>query len=81
MKNADDKTITTASAAPHGVMSPVDLANWGLPLVAYVRHVGDEGVGGWAICAADGTRIGGAPDRATAFAAVRQHDLEPLSVH
>ena len=78
MKNADDKSITTSPAA---IMSVTDLANWGVPLVAYVRHTGAVGEGGWGIYAADGTHIGMAPNRATAFAAVRQHDLEPLSVH
>lgn len=78
MKNTDDKAT---AAIPEGIMSMFDLANWGVPIVAYVRHVGAEGEGSWAIHAADGTQIGAAPDRATAFAAVRQHELEPLSVH
>lgn len=77
MKNADMKTTTV----PAAIMTAADLANWGLPVVAYIRHVGEAGAGGWAIHAADGTPIGAAPDRATAFAAVRQHELEPLSVH
>ena len=78
MKNTDNKAIATI---PEGVMSVSDLATWGVPIVAYVRHKGATGEGSWAIHAADGTQIGEAPDRATAFAAVRQHDLEPLSVH
>jgi len=61
-----------------GVMSVSDLAGWGLSMVAYVRAIA---AGEWAICSADGTRIGTAPDRLSAFAAIRQHDLEPLSVH
>ncbi|CCG41806.1 DUF1150 family protein [Magnetospirillum molischianum] len=60
------------------VMSVSDLAGWGLSMVAYVRWIA---AGEWAICSADGTRIGTAPDRLSAFAAIRQHDLEPLSVH
>ena len=78
MRSTDDKVI---AAVPAGIMSMSDLATWGVPIIAYVRHVGAEGEGSWAIHAADGTQIGSAPDRATAFAAVRQHDLEPLSVH
>ena len=35
----------------------------------------------FAICAADGTQMGLAPNREIAFAAIRQHELEPLSVH
>lgn len=60
------------------MMSVSDLAGWGLPIVAYVRRIAP---GEWAICSADGARIGSAPDRISAFAAIRQHDLEPQSVH
>jgi hypothetical protein len=76
MRNADDKADTAET-----IMTMNDLERWGVPIVAYVKHVGAEGAGGWGIYGADGTQIGVAPDRATAFAAVRQHDLEPLSVH
>jgi hypothetical protein len=40
-----------------------------------------EGRPGFAVHASDGTPIGWYDDRAVAFAAVRQHDLEPVSVH
>jgi len=60
------------------VMSVSDLASWGMPMVAYVRRMA---VGEWAICSADGTRIGTAPDRPSALAAIHQHDLEAQSVH
>jgi hypothetical protein len=40
-----------------------------------------DGTMTWAIFAADGSAIGIAPDRDMAFAAARQNDLEPLSVH
>jgi hypothetical protein len=36
---------------------------------------------GYAVHAADGTQITILPDRNVALATVRQHDLEPLSVH
>ncbi|MBF0305228.1 MAG: DUF1150 family protein [Alphaproteobacteria bacterium] len=63
-------------------MSLQDLALWGMQDVAFVKRVPleDERIG-WAIHAADGSQMGLAPDRETAFAAIRQHDLEPLSVH
>lgn len=63
-------------------MSQQDLALWGVQDVAFVKRVRleDEQVG-WSIHAADGSQMGLAPDRNTAFAAIRQHDLEPLSVH
>lgn len=35
----------------------------------------------WAIHAANGQRIGMAPSPELAFAATRQHDMEPVSVH
>jgi hypothetical protein len=35
----------------------------------------------WAAYAADGTRLGLMPTRELAFAALKQHDLEPVSVH
>ncbi|WP_142849027.1 DUF1150 family protein [Telmatospirillum sp. J64-1] len=62
-------------------MSAHDLALWGLQDVAYVKRVMEDGEEGWAIYAADGTHMGMAPERELAFAAIKQHDLEPLSVH
>jgi hypothetical protein len=35
----------------------------------------------YAIYLADGTQLAIAPSREVAFAAVRQHELEPASVH
>lgn len=78
MNKADDKLNFEANQR---LMTVTDLANLGLPVVAYVRHDGPAGSGVWSIHAADGTHIGAAPNRDTAFAAVRQNDLEPLSVH
>ena len=62
-------------------MSARDFAMWGVQDVAYVRSVEVDGNKAWAICAADGTSIGVAQERDLAFAAARQNDLEPLSVH
>lgn len=62
-------------------MSERDFALWGVQDVAYVGQLVVDNQMVWAICAADGNRLGVAPDREVAFAAVRQHDLEPLSVH
>jgi hypothetical protein len=66
---------------PARSMSVRDLAGWGMQDVAYIKRVVVDGTEGWAIHAADGATIGMAHERAVAFAAVRQHDLEPLSVH
>jgi len=64
-----------------GPMTARDFASWGVEEVAYVRQAVVNGKDTWAIFAADGTVIGVAPDRVMAFAAARQNDLEPLSVH
>lgn len=62
-------------------ITPKEFALLGMQDIAYIRRVVDEGAVGFAIHAADGTQVAMLPDRATAFATVRQHDLEPLSVH
>ena len=48
---------------------------------AYVREVLVDGALVFGIHAPDGRLLGVAPDREIAFAAARQHQLEPLSVH
>jgi len=62
-------------------MTPTDLARLGMNFVAYVKPIVVEDEMQFAICAADGTQMGLAPNREIAFAAIRQHELEPLSVH
>jgi hypothetical protein len=58
-----------------------DLAVLGLQDMAYLRSVTFEGTAGYGIFTADGTQVAFAPTRALAEAAVRQHELEPVSVH
>jgi hypothetical protein len=70
--------------APHPIsrtISLTDFANWGLPEIAFIKRVQTDGEIGWAIHAADGTPMGLASSRDIAFAAVTQHELEPVSVH
>jgi hypothetical protein len=62
-------------------MSARELALFGVQDLAYIRRVVSDGSVGYAVHAADGTQIAVLPDRDVAFATVRQHDLEPLSVH
>ncbi len=62
-------------------MTSTDLARLGMNFVAYVKPIVVEDETRFAICAADGTQMGLAPNREIAFAAIRQHELEPLSVH
>lgn len=66
--------------SPRG-MSQADLALWGMPEVAFVKRVVVNDEVGWSIHAADGTHMGIAPTRDLAFAAIKQHELEPMSVH
>ncbi len=74
-------TDMIANTPVTGPMTPADFAHWGLPGIAYVKRIVVDDETGWSIHAADGTQIGLAPDRDLAFASVRQHDLEPMSVH
>jgi hypothetical protein len=49
--------------------------------VAYIKPVLENGQRAFAIYAADGTQLAIISDRETAFRAVRDHELEPVSVH
>jgi hypothetical protein len=49
--------------------------------VAYIKPVLENGQPAFSVHAADGTPLAIISDRETAFAAVRSHDLEPVSVH
>jgi hypothetical protein len=62
-------------------MSSRELALFGMQDLAYVKPVLVDGVAAFSVHAADGTQITVLPDRAIALATLRQHDLEPLSVH
>jgi len=55
--------------------------DFGVNHLAYVKPVLVNGVAAFAIHAADGTQLTVLPDRDVASAAVRQNDLEPMSVH
>ncbi len=62
-------------------ISPEQLAALGMDRVAYVRPAMVEGQKVYAIHSADGNAIGMMAGRDLAFAAVKQHDMEPVSVH
>ena len=62
-------------------ISARELALFGMQDLAYIKQVTVNDVIGYAVHAADGTQIAVLPDREIAFATVRHHDLEPLSVH
>lgn len=62
-------------------ISPADFASVGVNQVAYVRKTEHKSGELYAIFAADGTQIAVAASQDLAFAAIRQHDMEPLSIH
>ncbi|SFL04706.1 DUF1150 family protein [Falsiroseomonas stagni] len=62
-------------------LSNRDFARLGADHVAYLRPVVMNGAVAFSIHAADGTPIGAAPSAMLAAAAIRQHDMEPASVH
>ena len=62
-------------------MTSRELALFGMQDLAYVKPVLVDGVSAFAVHAADGTQVTVLPNREIALATVRQHDLEPLSVH
>jgi hypothetical protein len=49
--------------------------------VAYIKRITVNDGAAFAVHAADGTQVALLPDREVAYATVRQHDLEPVSVH
>lgn len=79
--------MTTQPTTPNPIdlrtISATDLACLGQNVVAFVRPVPatDRTPEGYGIFMADGTQVGLAPDRRHADVLVRQHDMEPVSVH
>ena len=76
--------------SPLRALSPEAFAALGQQGIAYVRRTDEAGEGQtgeqgpasiYAIHAAGGERIGAAPSREHAIAAIRQHRLEPLDAH
>ncbi len=62
-------------------ISPQDLMVLGLQEVAYIKPVVVDGKAAYAIHSADGREVAIMASRQVAMAAIRQNDLEPLSVH
>lgn len=62
-------------------ISPADFATIGVNEVAYVRKIQGEQGQLFGIFAADGTQLAIAATSDLAFAAIRQNDMEPLSLH
>lgn len=62
-------------------MTAQDFRTLGLAQLAYVKPVTADGRTAYSVHAADGTEIAVMAKRDVAYAAVRLHDMEPLSVH
>jgi hypothetical protein len=61
--------------------SPDQFAALGVDRVAYVRPAVVDGQTVYTIHNADGNEMGMMAERDVAFAAVKQHNMEPVSVH
>ncbi len=70
------------SPHPDAIDPPAqDFATYGILHCAYVKRVARKGRKPFAVHAADGTYLGRFADYATAAAALRLQDMEPLRVH
>jgi hypothetical protein len=89
MSNAIESDADTGNEDAQPAMGSFDvrhitadqLGALGISHIAYVKAVVVNGTAGFAIHAADGTPMALAGDRATAMAAIVQHEMMPLSVH
>ena len=64
------------------IMSPADFEMLGMRYVAYVKKIGNNDAKRFGVYAANGAEIAVMNvDRDVAFATVRQHNMEPVSVH
>ena len=78
MQNHDNHSHAHQVAAS---LTPEAFAMLGAPLLAYVAPVSGEQGRGFGIFAANGNLLGVVASRELAFAAARQNELEPVSVH
>ncbi len=62
-------------------MSPDALARVGMPHLAYIAPVQTDDGQAFAIHAANGNLLGVVESRELAFAAARENDMVPVSVH
>jgi hypothetical protein len=62
-------------------LTPEALLELGGPNLVYIRAVPTPSGTAWGIFAQNGQPMGVVDGRDTAFAAARQHDLEPVDVH
>lgn len=78
MQNHDNHSQDHNAAAS---LTPEAFAMLGAPQLAYVAPVHGEQGKGFGIFAANGNLLGVVASRELAFAAAKQNELEPVSVH
>ena len=61
--------------------TPVDFARLGITKMAYIRQTVINNETMWGIFSAAGDPLGAAPSFEAAWAAVKQHHLQPVHVH
>ena len=79
--NGEIMSSTTQPTPDLKALTPEQLFHLGLQDLAYVKAVRIDGMAGFAVCTAEGIEIATFEDREVAFAACRQYDLEPVSLH
>jgi hypothetical protein len=62
-------------------LSAQDLLTFGLNDIAYLKPASVNGQDVYAIHAADGSQLAFVANREVGFAAMQQHELEPVSLH
>ena len=65
----------------HKFYTNMDLGSFGIDDIAFIKTISVDGKKLYAIHAADGTPLTTVAEREVAIATVRQHDMDPLSVH
>lgn len=76
---SDNNHTTTRQAL--AAISPQDLGTLGLNQVAFIKPVHEEGAEHFVVHAADGMAVRLFPSRELAELAIRQSDLQPVSLH
>jgi hypothetical protein len=77
-----DESPDVQTALTHAVAStPVDFARLGITQMAYIRETVVNDMPMWGIFSAAGDPLGAAGSFDQAWAAVREHNLQPMRVH
>ena len=81
MKYYNDKTVDNSAIEIKPELSSSDLIYLGLNEIAYIKPIVEDGEDIFGIFAADGERIGFAPEFELACALTIRKDLYPVNVH